>query len=94
MCVLFVGAMSSKDKKAIASSSMSENQRLMLNLALKTNFGLVCSGILSLLLARKSGGRLFITGIGTGTGFGYAWCQNDVYLKDRMYTCVCVCYMF
>lgn len=61
---------------------VSENQRLALNIALKTGFGFSLGGISALLLARKAGGRLFITGIATGAGLGYAWCQNDMYLKD------------
>ena len=57
------------------------NERLMLNIALKAGAGLVASGLIALLAARKSGGRLFITGLGTGSGLGYGWCQNDVHLK-------------
>ena len=68
--------------KPVAPPNVSQNQQLMLNLALKMNSGLVAAGLVSLLVARRAGGRLFITGAGAGAGVGYAWCQNDFYLKD------------
>lgn len=64
------------------SNQLSVNQRLALNMGLKTQAGLVLSGLASLLLARRAGTRLLLTGLGTGWGAGYAWCQNDYYLKD------------
>ena len=61
---------------------LSVNQRLALNLTLKSTFGLVSSGLLSLLVARRAPSRMFVTGLGAGMGLGYGWCQNDSYLKD------------
>ena len=58
------------------------NERLMMNLGIKGGIGLVSAGVISLLVARKSCSRMFVTGMGSGLGLGYAWCQNDVFLKD------------
>ena len=76
--------MSSQTKLSAATpaSTLSENQRLILNLGIKTTVGIVSSGLLSLLVARRSVSRLFVTGLGTGFGMGYGWCQNDFYLKN------------
>jgi hypothetical protein len=68
-------------KTEAAPSSV--NERLMLNVALKATVGLAASGLISVLALRGSGGRLFLTGLGTGGGLGYAWCQNDMFLKDN-----------
>ena len=54
----------------------------MMNLGIKGSLGLVSSGIISLLVARNSASRMFLTGLGSGLGLGYAWCQNDAFLKD------------
>ena len=65
-----------------APGSLSRNERLMLNLGIKADIGLVCGGVLSMLLFKKPLGRGLFTGIGFGTGLGYAWCQNDMFLVD------------
>jgi hypothetical protein len=74
------------EKPAVVATSTKwgsdQNQRLLLNLGLKMNVGLIGSGILSMLIFKRAGSRAFLTGIGGGSGFGYAWCQNDFYLKD------------
>ena len=62
-------------------SDLSVNQRLMLNLALKGGVGVVASGLTALIAFRRGGSRLFAVGLGTGSGLGYAWAQNDFYLK-------------
>jgi len=65
-----------------ASLASEQNQRLMLNLGLKMNVGLIASGLVSMLVFKRTGSRAFMTGIGAGSGLGYAWCENDFYLKD------------
>ena len=79
--------MSTKPPPPVSSSppaqpGLSRNERLMLNLGIKANVGLVCGGIFSLLVFKKSLGRGLFTGLGMGTGLGYAWCQNDIFLVD------------
>lgn len=63
------------------SSPPASTQQLLLNLGLKTSAGLVAGGLVSLLVARRSCSRLFVTGLAAGSGFGYAWSQNDVHLR-------------
>lgn len=60
-----------------------QNERLALNIAMKSSAGLAVSGLLSMLAFRGAGARLFVMGLGTGSGLGYAWCQNDVFLKNN-----------
>lgn len=74
---------SSSTKTSVEQGTpFSSNQRLMLNLGLKGSVGLGSAGILSLLVARRSCTRWFVAGLGGGAGFGYGWCQNDMFLKD------------
>jgi hypothetical protein len=61
----------------------SHNERLALNVGLKAGMGLAVSGLLSVIAFRSGGARLFMTGLGTGGGLGYAWCQNDLFLKGN-----------
>jgi hypothetical protein len=82
--------MSSKPAAAVAVSGvpgagapgLSRNERLMLNIGLKANIGLVCGGVFSMLLFKRPLGRGLFTGLSVGTGLGYAWCQNDMFLVD------------
>jgi hypothetical protein len=59
----------------------STNQQLLVNLGLKAGTGVLVGGLMALLVARKPGPRLFITGLSSGAGLGYAWAQNDFHLK-------------
>lgn len=65
------------------TSATSVNERLALNVAMKGAIGLTAAGLVSMLALRGAGARLFVTGLGTGSGLGYAWCQNDVFLRDN-----------
>ena len=68
---------------AAPKSELSVNQRLMLNLALKGGAGFALSGLTALVAFRRGGARLFLAGLGAGSGVGYAWAQNDLFLKDN-----------
>ena len=74
--------MSSPSAAVPTSTEFTTNQRLMLNLGLKGSVGLVSAGLLSVIVARRSCSRWFTAGLGAGVGVGYAWCQNDLFLKD------------
>ena len=69
-------------REIVELNQTASNERLLLNIALKSGIGLVGSGLVALLASRKAGGRLFVTGLGTGAGLGYAWCQNDLHLRN------------
>ena len=71
----------SSNNKAGAPVAAS-TEKLLLNIGLKSSIGLAVSSLAALVAMRKPGGRLFLTGLGTGAGLGYAWCQNDVHLKN------------
>ena len=72
-----------KNTAAPSAVLSSINEQLALNVAMKATLGAAACGLVSLLALRGAGPRLFLTGLGTGSGLGYAWCQNDVFLKDN-----------
>lgn len=72
---------SAPSSKSIAAASQTE--RLVLNVAIKSALGFATAGLVSVLALRGTGPRMFVTGLGMGSGLGYAWCQNDVFLKDN-----------
>ena len=74
--------MSQSAKSLVPAPAGSQNERLMLNVGIKAGLGLAASGLVSMLAFRGAGARLFMTGLGMGSGLGYAWCQNDLFLKD------------
>ena len=65
-----------------ATGGLSRNERLMLNMGLKFDVGLICGGLVSMLAFKKPLARGIGAGLGAGTGLGYAWCQNDMFLVD------------
>jgi hypothetical protein len=72
-----------KNTKSTESVVSPQTERLILNVGMKSAMGLAAAGIVSVLAFRGAGPRAFVAGLGMGSGLGYAWCQNDLFLKDN-----------